>query len=143
MALIENTNALMGLLETVQNLPEASSGVEEATPQPNIQCYHGMASTSNTAYTATAVKLIVAKTGTYKVSWMGARNRNTGSYGSRLYINGAAYGAENTGFTYSYGQTATLTNVQLTEGQEIVVHAKSGSTSYVMMVGNLIIEQTD
>ena len=109
---------------------------------PNVQGYPGTGSVSATAYTATGVKLTVAKTGTYKVSWMGARNTTSGTSGSQLYIDGAAYGSAVTTFTSSYAQSVVLTDVALTAGQEVEVRARARSTSYVMLVGNLIIEQT-
>lgn len=108
----------------------------------NVQAYFGVNTVSATSYTATNTKLTVAKTGTYKVSWMGWRSTNSGTSGSQLYINGSAYGSANTSFTNTYGQRVELTNVSLTAGQEIVVRARARSTSYVMAVGNLIIEQT-
>lgn len=108
----------------------------------NVQAYQGYSSVSTTAYTATNVKLTVAKTGTYNVSWMGWRSTNSGTSGSQLYIAGSAYGSATTSFTNTYGQSVKLTGVKLTEGQEIVVRARARSTSYVMAVGNLIIEQT-
>lgn len=108
----------------------------------NVQCYHGMGSSKTTSYSSTGVKLTVAKTGTYKVSWMGCRNTNSGTNGSQLYINNSAYGSANTSFTNTYGQSVTLTGVSLTAGQTIEVRARARSTSYVMMVGQLSIEQT-
>ena len=108
----------------------------------NVQGYHGTGSVSATAYTATGVKLAVAKTGTYKVSWLGVRSTTSGTSGSQLYIDGVAYGSEQTAFTNTYAQSVTLTEVSLTAGQEVEVWAKSGSASYAMIVGNLIIEQT-
>lgn len=107
----------------------------------NVQGHIGYATVSATSYTATAVKLTVAKTGTYKVSWMGWRSTNSGTSGSQLYINNTAYGSATTSFTNTYGQSVTLNNVSLTAGQEIVVRARARSTSYVMAVGNLIIEE--
>lgn len=118
------------------NVPQSGGG------GMNVQCYHGYATVSATSYTATAVKLTVAKTGTYKVSWMGWRSTNSGTSGSQLYINGSAYGSANTSFLNTYGHSVVLNNVSLTAGQEIVVRARARSTSYVMAVGNLIIEQT-
>ena len=109
---------------------------------PNVQGYPGTGSVSATAYTATGVKLTVAKTGTYKVSWMGARNTTSGTSGSQLYIDDAAYGSAVTTFTSSYAQSVVLTDVALTAGQVVEVWARARSTSYVMLVGNLIIEQT-
>lgn len=106
----------------------------------NVQDYIGMDYTTSTSYTATDVTLTVAKTGTYKVSWMGFRN-TTSSSGSQLYINGTAYGSAYTSFTRSYGQEVTINNVSLSEGDVLVVRAKARSSSYYMYVGNLIIEE--
>lgn len=108
----------------------------------NIQAYHGMHVIKVASYTATNVKLTVAKTGTYKVSWMGFRNTNSGTNGSQLYINGTAYGTAVTTFTNTYGQSVVLTGVSLNQGDEVVVRARARSTSYYMGVGNLVIEQT-
>lgn len=108
----------------------------------NVQCYQGQATVTTTSYTATAVKLTVNKTGTYKVSWSGFRSTNSGTSGSQLYINNTAYGSAQTTFTNTYGQNVVLSNVSLTAGQEIVVRARARSTSYVMGVSNLcIVEQ--
>ena len=108
----------------------------------NVQCYQGQATVTSTSYTATAVKLTVAKTGTYKVSWSGFRSTSSGTSGSQLYINNTAYGSAQTSFTNTYGQNVVLSNVSLTAGQEIVVRARARSTSYVMAVSNLcIVEQ--
>lgn len=123
------------LASVTVNVPSSGGGM-------NVQGYLGYASVTATSYTATAVKLTVAKTGTYKVSWMGWRSTNSGTSGSQLYINNSAYGSANTTFTNTYGQSVTLNGVNLTAGQEIVVRARARSTSYVMAVGNLIIEQT-
>ena len=107
----------------------------------NIQYYIGTARVTSTSYTATAVSLTVAKTGTYRVSWMGWRNTNSGTSGSQLYRGTTAYGSAQTTFTDTYGQYVNLTNVALTEGQTITVRARARSTSYSMTVGNLIIEE--
>lgn len=117
------------------NVPTSGGGGK------NVQAYFGVNSVSATAYTATNTKLTVSKTGTYKVSWMGWRSTNSGTSGSQLYIAGSAYGSANTTFTNTYGHRVELTNVSLTAGQEIVVRARARSTSYVMAVGNLIIEE--
>lgn len=106
----------------------------------NVQVYTGFNSVASTSYTATNTKLTVSKTGKYNVSWVGIRNTTSGTSGSQLYINGSAYGSANTTFS-SYAQTVTLSNVSLTAGQEIVVRARSRSTSYTMQVGHLIIEE--
>lgn len=107
----------------------------------NIQVYSGYDEVNVGSYTATDVSLTVAKTGTYKVSWMGYRNTTSGTSGSQLYIGDTAYGSANTTFTRSYGQSVVLNNVSLTQGQTITVRARARNTSYYMGVGNLIIEE--
>ena len=107
----------------------------------NIQFYMGQDAKNVTSYTATNVKLTVAKTGTYKVSWSGYRNTTSGTNGSQLYIDGTAYGTAQTSFTNNYGQNVVLNNVSLTANQEIVVRVRSRNTSYYMGVSNLIIEE--
>lgn len=117
------------------NVPSSSNAM-------NIQAYHGMAASRQTNYTDVGVSLTVAKSGKYKVSWMGVRNTNSGTSGSQLYINNSAYGSAQTSFTNTYGQSVVLSNVSLTQGQVVSVRARARSTSYYMMVGNLVIEQT-
>lgn len=107
----------------------------------NVQGYLGMKSVSTTSYSSTGVSLTVGKTGTYRVSWMGVRNTNSGTNGSQLYINNASYGTAQTSFTNTYAQNVVLNNVSLTAGQTVEVRARARSTSYYMMVGNLIIEE--
>lgn len=107
----------------------------------NIQAYIGTAETNATSYTATSVSLTVAKTGTYNISWTGARSTGSGTSGSQLYKNGSAVGTANTAFTRSYWQFNELTNQSLTQGDVLVVRARARGSSYYMEVGNLIIEE--
>lgn len=95
-----------------------------------------------TSYTATDVTLTVAVSGTYRISWCGARSAFSGTSGSQLYINGSAYGSAFTTFERNYWQHPELTGVSLDAGDVLVIRARSRSTSYYMTVGNLIIEQT-
>ena len=109
----------------------------------NKQIYFGSDQVTTNTYTATDVKLKVAVTGTYKISWCGWRNTTSGTSGSQLYKNGTAIGTANTSFTITnYGQVVTLTGISLAANDEIVVRARARSTSYQMHVANLCIEQT-
>lgn len=110
-------------------------------PSKNVQYHMGYDDVNTTSYTATDVSLTVAKTGTYKVSWIGWRSSSSGTSGSQLYIGDTAYGSANTTFTRTYGQCITLNNVSLTAGQTITVRARARNTSSYMCVGNLIIEE--
>ena len=77
--------------------------------EKNTQVCSGMFSVNNTSLTATGLKLTVAKSGTYNVSWMGARNNSSNTFGSRLYKNGTAQGSETTTFTNTYAQNVSMT----------------------------------
>lgn len=107
----------------------------------NIQAYRGYDTVTSTSYTATDVTLTVSKTGTYNVSWMGYRNTNSGTNGSQLYVNGSSRGSAQTSFVNTYGQYVSLTNQSFNAGDVLVVRARARSTSYIMGVGNLIIEE--
>lgn len=107
----------------------------------NIQVCSDYETVKSESYTATDVKLTVAKTGTYTVSWTGWRTTSSGTNGSQLYIDGTAYGSAQTSFLNTYGHYVKLTNVSLTQGQEIVIWARSRGTTYNMGVANLIIEE--
>lgn len=124
----------------VANLEEVDVNVSGGGGK-NVQVYPGYATVTSTSYTATSVKLTVAKTGTYNISWMGYRNTNSGTSGSQLYVNGTARGSATTTFLNTYGHRVSLTNQSLNQGDEIVVRARARSTSYVMGVGNLMIEE--
>lgn len=108
----------------------------------NVQAYAGYDTVNVNTYTDTDVTLTVAKSGTYTISWMGWRNTTSGTSGSQLYKNGNAVGTANTSFLNSYGQHVTLTGQSLSQGDVLVVRARSRNASYCMGVGNLIIIQT-
>ena len=109
----------------------------------NCQANTNYYSTTAATYTATGLSLSVAKTGTYTVSWDGARNTSSGTSGSELHIAGTKYGSSYTTFIDTYYHHVVISNVALTAGQTIEVYARARSTSYKMDVGNLVIQETD
>lgn len=124
----------------VTNLASVVVNVSSSSSK-NVQAYRGYDTVSSTSYTATDLTLTVAKTGTYNVSWMGYRNTTSGTSGSQLYKNGTAVGTANTTFVNTYGHSVSLTNQSFNQGDVLVVRARARSASYVMGVGNLIIEE--
>lgn len=108
----------------------------------NVQSYDDYDYISSTSYVATDVSLTVTQSGTYKVMWVGWRNTTSGTSGTRLYINGTAYGSAATTFQGSYGQSVNLSGVELDAGDVVTVYARSRSTSYRMYAANLVIVQT-
>ena len=108
---------------------------------PNVQAYMGYDTVTATSYTATAVFIMVAKTGQYNISWMAYRNRNANTHGTQIYKNGTAIGTAVTTWLNTYGQSNFLASQSLTEGDVIRIYARSSNTSYVTGVGNLIIQE--
>lgn len=107
----------------------------------NMQAYLGTATRTANSYGATTVKLTVAKTGTYTVSWTAWRSSSSGTMGTNLHVNNTT-GTNQQTFTSTYGQCITLTNQHYNAGDVLTVYATSGSTTRSIIVANLIIEQT-
>lgn len=108
----------------------------------NTQVAQSTTRIANTAYTE-ACSLTCAVSGTYDVYWDCYRSSTGGTNGSRLYIDGSAYGTANTTFASSiHVQSNHLTGVQLAAGQEVEVRVRSRSTSYYAYCGQLTIIQT-
>lgn len=108
----------------------------------NSQIASGVGRVAGSSYTAvTGQTLTVAKTGTYDVYWNGYRSSTSGTSGTRMYINGTAYGSAITTFdsTYTNCQVVHLSNVSLTANQVITVRARSRGNNYYMYVYDLTI----
>ena len=87
--------------------------------------------------------ITVSKAGTYDVYWSAYRTSTTGTWATRLYINGAAAsgtaGTEQTTFVNSYYQAIHLSYVSLSEDDIVSVYGKSRGTNYYLYVGQLTI----
>lgn len=106
----------------------------------NVQIYFGYASRTANSYGATSVTLTVAKTGTYKVSWIAWRGSSSGTMGTNLYKNSTA-GTNQQTWTGTYGQCITLNNQSYNKDDVLTLYATSGNNSRTIYVGNLIIEE--
>lgn len=107
----------------------------------NVQVVQGTTRTTSSTMTAIGAELTVSKTGTYNVYWTGVRTSTSGSYtfATQLYINGTAYGSENTTWS-NHIQNVHLSNVSLTVNQKLRVYGReSRNSSYYMYAGTLII----
>lgn len=123
----------------VTNYETVTVNVSGGGSSKNIQVASGYKSRANSSYGATGLKLTVAKSGTYTITWTGWRASSSGTSGSQLYKNGTAVGSAVTSFTGTYGQLVTLTNQSLSADDVIEVYARSRNTSYAMYVANLTI----
>ena len=128
-----NTYDVTNLASVVVNVSGGGGG-------KNIQVYSGYASRTANSYGATNCKITVAKTGTYKVTWMAWRSSSSGTMGTNLHVNSTS-GTNQQTFTNTYGQCITLNNQSYTAGDVLTMYATSGSNSRTINVGNLIIEE--
>lgn len=117
-----------------------ATGTASGGSGKNVQYVMDSKSVRTNGYTDTGISLTVAKTGTYKVSWVGWRSSSQGTMGSRLRINDSDQTAQTT-FTNTYGQHVVMNNVSLRQGDVLHLYATAGSTTRYMWVANLIIEE--
>lgn len=104
----------------------------------NAQVIQSTTRTTSTSYTKLCGDLTVSKTGTYDVYWSGFRSSTSGTWGTRLYIDGTAYGSAQSTFT-NHIQNVHLSNVSLTANQKVSVYGRSRGNSYYAYVGQLTI----
>lgn len=127
-------------------LADGSEGVGTASggSSKNVQAVQGTTRTTSATLTAIGAELTVSKSGTYDIYWSAFRS-NTGSnytYGTQLYVDGSAYGSENTTWS-NHVQNNHLTNVTLTENQKIRVRGREsrGSSYYIYAPTLVIVEK--
>ena len=126
----------------VTNLASLIVNVSGGTSK-NAQVVQGTTRTTSSTLTAIGAELTVSKTGTYNIYWSAFRSSTSGSYtyGTQLYIDGTAYGTQNTTWS-NHVQNNHLSNVSLTQGQKIRVYGRNsrGSSYYIYAPTLVIIE---
>ena len=107
----------------------------------NTQVVQGTTRTNSSTATAIGAEMTVSKTGTYDVYWSAMRSNTSSSYtwATQLYIDGTAYGSENTTWSNNV-QNIHLSNVSLTANQKIRVRGReTRGTSYYVYAPTLVI----
>lgn len=105
----------------------------------NVQTVQSTDRRNNTAL-GSIISLTCSTAGTYDVYWSCARSNTSQTWGSQLYINGTAYGTENTTWSNNV-QDNHLTGVTIPENATVAVYGRSRS-GYYIYVPQLTIEQT-
>lgn len=126
-----------GFVTAIQNIPTGST-------TKNTQTVQGTTRTTSSSLTAIGAEMTVTKTGTYDVYWSAFRSSTSSSYtyGTQLYIDGTAYGTQNTTWT-NHVQANHLTNVSLTANQIVRVYGRnSRGSSYYIYAPQLTIVET-
>ena len=128
--------------EDVTNYASAQITVNVPTPasvDKNVQTVQSTSRRNNTAL-GSVTSLTCSTAGTYDVYWTCARSNTSQTWGSQLYINGTAYGTENTTFSNNV-QNNHLTGVQIPANATVAVYGRSRS-GYYIYVPQLTIMQT-
>lgn len=127
----------------VTNLASLIVNVSGSGSSKNAQVVQGTTRTTSSTQTAIGAEMTVSKTGTYDVYWSGFRSNtsSTYTYGTQLFIDGTAYGSENTTWS-NHIQNNHLSNVSLTANQKIRVRGRNsrGSSYYIYAPTLVIIE---
>lgn len=105
----------------------------------NVQTEQSTSRRNNTAL-GSVTSLTCSTAGTYDVYWTCARSNTSGTWGSQLYINGTAYGTENTTFS-DHVQNNHLTGITIPADATVDVYGRSRS-GYYIYVPQLTIVQT-
>ena len=110
----------------------------------NTQVVQGTTRTTSSSLTAIGAEMTVSKTGTYDVYWSAFRSSTSSSYtyGTQLYIDGTAYGTQNTTWS-NHVQNNHLTGVSLTSGNKVRVYGRNsrGSSYYIYAPTLVIVEE--
>jgi len=142
--LITKTITENGTYNASSDSADGYSSVTVNVPTPaaaamNVQTVQSTTRRNNTAL-GSVTSLTCSTAGTYDVDWTCARSSTSGTWGSQLYINGTAYGSENTTFSNNV-QNNHLTGVTIPANATVAVYGRSRS-GYYIYVPQLTIQQT-
>lgn len=91
---------------------------------------------TNIDMTATGIKIVVPKTGTYRFKFACGRTNLTGDWTTQLYKNGVAIsGAVSTWSSY---EGYCIADVSCDSGDEIEIYAQSRGTNYRNIISQLV-----
>jgi hypothetical protein len=142
--LITKTITENGTYNASSDSADGYSSVTVNVPTPaavamNVQTQQSTSRRNNTAL-GSITSLTCSTAGTYDVYWTCARSNTSQTWGSRLYINGTAYGTENTTWS-NHVQNNHLTGVVLSANDTVAVYGRSRS-GYYIYAPQLTIAQT-
>ena len=125
--------------DSADGYSEVTVNVPSGGASKNVQTAQSTTRRNNTAL-GSITSLTCSTAGTYDVYWSCARSNTSQTWGSQLYINGTAYGTENTTWSNNV-QNNHLTGVTISANATVAVYGRSRS-GYYIYVPQLTIEQT-
>lgn len=124
--------------EDITQYADVQISVNVPATAKNVQTAQSTTRRNNTAL-GSITSLTCLKAGTYDVYWSCARSSTSGTWGSQLYIDGVAYGTENTTFT-NHVQVNHLSNVTIPANATVAVYGRSRSGYYIYASQLTIVE---
>ena len=115
--------------DSADGYSEVTVNVSGGGSSKNVQTAQTTDRRNNTAL-GSIISLTCSTAGTYDVYWTCARSNTSQTWGSQLYINGTAYGTENTTWSNNV-QNNHLTGVVLSANDTVAVYGRSRSGYYI------------
>ena len=133
------TSAIQSLIDGYGQGGSSGGGLPdtvEAGDTPIIASNVMVKTISDSNITATGIKIVVPKTGTYRFKFACGRTNLTGDWTTQLYKNGSAIsGAVSTWSSY---EGYCVADVPCDSGDEIEIYAQSRGTNYRNIIGQLV-----
>lgn len=109
----------------------------------SMNAQSNQSTTRTTSTSLTSLNSMTCTTaGTYDVYWTCTRSSTSGTWSSRLYIGGTAYGTSNQSTWSNHVQTVKLTGVSISANQTVAVYGLSRGSNYYIYCPQLTIIQT-
>jgi len=126
---LTDANLTAGNIKKDVTIFGVTGSYEASGSSKNVQTNQTTDRRSNTSL-GSINSLTCSTAGKYEVYWTCARSNTSQTWGSQLYINGTAYGTENTTWTNNV-QNNHLTNVTLAKNDVVAVYGRSRSSYYI------------
>lgn len=133
------TNAMQSLINGYTQGGESAGGLPDvitAGDTPIIGSSVIVKTITDTTITATGIKIVVPKTGTYRFKFACGRTNISGDWTTQLYKNGSAI--SNAVVTWSSYEGYCIADVSCDSEDEIEIYAQSRGANYRNIIGQLV-----
>ena len=137
-----NTYTIRNMAVAINNIQSGSSGGTGlpdtiiAGDTPIIASNVMVKTIASSKITATGIKIVVPKTGTYRLKFTCGRTNTTGDYTTQLYKNGVEISGAVA--TWSNYEGYCIADVSCDSGDEIEIYAQSRGENYRNIIGQLV-----
>ena len=137
-----NTYTIRNMAVAINNIQSGSSGGTGfpdtiiAGDTPIIASNVMVKTIASSKITATGIKIVVPKTGTYRLKFTCGRTNTTGDYTTQLYKNGVEISGAVA--TWSNYEGYCIADVSCDSEDEIEIYAQSRGANYRNIIGQLV-----